>query len=391
MRHLIVHKIGPINHADLEIKKANVIIGPQSSGKSCILKIASFCSWIEKRIELTQDYKSITSEYFRINLERYHKLTSYFQPDSYIEYESDYMKFIYRFDIERFKFNWKERWDYHRSQIAYIPSERNLVAAIPNWYQVNFDGSNIQDFLAQWEDARKSVKNNLEILNLGFSYHYDDKTKEDLISLPQNASETYISFGETSSGLQSVVPLVVFLNYIHSNIDKPGISDSALQRAERDNILNEIYQKLISNGRKLRISNQYGKITTYLSQIDGHMLTFLNKEEAQKCREVYLRYIKADHYDLFVEEPEDNLFPPTQKFLIDWMLDMIYEHNLDTLFVATHSPYVLNSFIQRENLDDVAVFITDTSRYTVKMASEHDIREMYDYNGDFFFGIESLL
>ena len=36
------------------LKRINVVIGPQSAGKSCILKIACFCAWAEKRIQLEQ-------------------------------------------------------------------------------------------------------------------------------------------------------------------------------------------------------------------------------------------------------------------------------------------------------------------------------------------------
>lgn len=48
MKHLIVKHIGPLDKIDIELKKVNVIIGPQSSGKSCVLKLACYCTWVEK-------------------------------------------------------------------------------------------------------------------------------------------------------------------------------------------------------------------------------------------------------------------------------------------------------------------------------------------------------
>ena len=39
MQRLIVHNVGPIRDADIRLKKVNVFIGPQSSGKSTIAKI----------------------------------------------------------------------------------------------------------------------------------------------------------------------------------------------------------------------------------------------------------------------------------------------------------------------------------------------------------------
>ena len=49
MARLIIKNIGPLETVDIELAKVNVIIGPQSSGKSCVLKIACFCTWVEKK------------------------------------------------------------------------------------------------------------------------------------------------------------------------------------------------------------------------------------------------------------------------------------------------------------------------------------------------------
>ena len=46
MARLIIRNIGPIKNVDIELNKVNVFIGEQSSGKSTIAKIISFCSSI---------------------------------------------------------------------------------------------------------------------------------------------------------------------------------------------------------------------------------------------------------------------------------------------------------------------------------------------------------
>ena len=52
-KKLIIDNIGPIKHVELDLKRVNVIIGPQSAGKSCILKIAFFCAYAEKRMPIS--------------------------------------------------------------------------------------------------------------------------------------------------------------------------------------------------------------------------------------------------------------------------------------------------------------------------------------------------
>ena len=66
MKKLIIENIGPIENVELELKRINVIIGPQSAGKSCILKIACFCAWAEKRIQLEQSKPTICG--FNMNM-----------------------------------------------------------------------------------------------------------------------------------------------------------------------------------------------------------------------------------------------------------------------------------------------------------------------------------
>ena len=50
MKKLTIENIGPIEHVDLDIKRVNIIIGPQSAGKSCVLKIACFWGQSENSV-----------------------------------------------------------------------------------------------------------------------------------------------------------------------------------------------------------------------------------------------------------------------------------------------------------------------------------------------------
>ena len=56
MAKLIIRNVGPIKDINIELNKINVIIGPQSSGKSTINKIACYCTWVEKKVSLEQSF-----------------------------------------------------------------------------------------------------------------------------------------------------------------------------------------------------------------------------------------------------------------------------------------------------------------------------------------------
>ena len=350
MKHLLIRNLGPLKEADIELKRINVIIGSQSSGKSCVLKTACYCTWVEKRIELTQtaDFFA-TDDNFLKELERFHKLQGYIKDDTYISYESDFMVFSYNNATKAFKFDWKEgRWNYKRSKVTYIPAERNLVAAIPNWFQVKFNDDNIRDFMADWETARQATQEDLSVLNLGVSYHYDANTKSDKVEVADGVT---LDFTNTSSGLQSVIPLFVHLNYI---------------------------TKIKS-----------GTTASFASLQELKMLTSKLEEEGKM--DMYRNFAYTYHCDIFLEEPEANLFPPTQSNLVEWLLDMTKRKQPSNLFIATHSPYILNTFLEKQIIDMNLLYTrTIEGQITIKSATEQDIQDIYDYGVDAFFNIETL-
>ena len=110
MKRLLIKNLGPILEADLKLGRVNVITGLQSSGKSCILKTACYCSWVEKRLELTQKVNGFGNgaKFIEIMAE-YYKMSGYIHDNTFIEYETNHVKFSYDHANRSFKMNWKKR------------------------------------------------------------------------------------------------------------------------------------------------------------------------------------------------------------------------------------------------------------------------------------------
>ena len=212
MKKLIVHNVGPVAHVELELKRINVIIGPQSAGKSCILKLACFCAWLEKQNELLQG-KYITDEdgFWQESLVEFHKINGYVKKGdgAYFSYSSSSMTFSYDFDTNKFDFKWKQagRWKYRRSRISYIPAERNIVGAVPNWLDVDLPENYIRSFIVDWSKARQNYDSSrqLPILGLGIGYYYDESRGKDMVAI---SGDNSLQFSESSSGLQSLIPIL---------------------------------------------------------------------------------------------------------------------------------------------------------------------------------------
>lgn len=312
MKHLVIRHFGPIKEADMDLRRVNIIIGPQSSGKSTILKIACFCDWMERQIELTQNPdKYCDSNFFIENLIGFHKLEGYLQQETYIRYENDAVSFEYSEKNKKCTFKWNEakRWKYKRTKIAYIPAERNLVAAIPNWYQVNMNKDNILDFMKEWEFARKAFLKGEQILDLPAKYEYNAYNQGDRIKL-ENGKELDLTVA--SSGLQALTPLYVMLRYLTSEYYK-----EAHTNVEQDMLRQNLHEVVAKECAGLTKGEQQNIIDTILT---------------------------PHHTDLFVEEPEAHIFPSTQKSFVYSLVEMLNGNVQHTCFLATHSPYILTAF-----------------------------------------------
>lgn len=335
--------------------KVNVIIGQQSSGKSCVLKTACYCAWVEKRLELTQNPELFDNDSFIELLSGYYNMSGYIQKETYIEYETDHLKFQYDGSKREFRMEWKaNRWDYRRPKVSYVPADRNLVAAIPSWSSVPLD-ENLLEFMANWDKARKYVGVEKDILGLGISYEFDRQSNTDRIRL---SNDCPLTLKESSSGIQSLIPMFVHLDYMTNGLyEDDGVKLTYEQKEER-NALMEVLRD---------VTNPAGAV------------------------KLFDLYIRTDHSEIFLEEPENNLFPPTQCQLVDWLLDAVKAHD-DMLFVATHSPYILNQFI-KDDPNGLTVFFThrvdnDGLLYTVRQLQEDEIREIYENGVDMFFNFE---
>lgn len=390
MKHLVIRNLGPLKEAYLDLKRINVIIGSQSSGKSCVLKTACYCTWVEKRIELTQmaDFFAKDDNFLK-ELERFHKLKGYIKDDTFISYESDFMAFSYDNLTKDFQFEWKEgRWNYKRSKVTYIPAERNLVAAIPNWFQVKFADDNIRDFMADWETARQATQDELSVLNLGVSYHYDANTKSDKV---QVADGVVLDLTNTSSGLQSVIPLYVHLNYL-SMLQDGKVSDTSITDRQEMNNLFEVISSHFSPifGKLVSENDTNQPHPSIIFEINEKKYS-LRASNLEQMKNILMQYLVTDHCDIFLEEPEANLFPPTQSNLVEWLLSKTIGDHPSNLFIATHSPYILNAFVEKEDIDMALLYTKSVDGMTeVKTATNQDLQDIYDYGVDAFFNIETL-
>ena len=344
MSTITIKNIGPIKEVvEISLNRINVFMGPQSSGKSTIAKIISFCTWVEKDVATSQSLSEYQENktYFRERLESFHKIKGYFSSDSYIHYKSEVVDIVW--ENEECSISWVDKYAYKRSKIAYIPSERNMVI-LPEARKSEFGNTNIRSFLFDWFEARKkySNENNLSVLNLGVNYYYVEGSEEDHIRGNNNDAEYDILLSNASSGLQSITPLIAMIEYLTKWIyDEDTISFEQDERKQRVNRILAVEKVL---------KPYYDKDDLPIGDIQELVNSFNEKlhEKEEKAVEYFDDYktisnslFKTTNSQFIIEEPEQNLFPETQRDLVYYFLQKCLNKEGNRLTLTTHSPYVL--------------------------------------------------
>ncbi|ETK08198.1 hypothetical protein T231_13900 [Tannerella sp. oral taxon BU063 isolate Cell 6/7/9] len=303
MTTIKIRNIGPIKEVpEITLNRVNVFMGPQSSGKSTIAKIISYCTWLEKEMatsHLAKEYALTTR--FKDELESFHKIKGYFRADSYIRYTSDTVEIIW--ENETCRLCWVNDLAYKLSKVSYIPSERNMVI-LPEARRVELGSTNVRSFLFDWFTACEKCTD-LPILNLGVNYHYVEAKEEDHIRGGEGDSKYDVLLSNASSGLQSLTPLLVMIEYLTKWVYEE--KTPSYEHAQREKAFLTLYKELPSD------------LLTELSQ----------------------QLYETHNTQFIIEEPEMNLFPETQRDLVYHLLNKCLEREGNRLTITTHSPYIL--------------------------------------------------
>ena len=348
---------------------------------------ACYCTWVEKRISLRQSAKEFEKgTTFIDRMIAYYRAKGYVHDDTYISYETQYMSFSYDHKQEKFIHKWNsKRWNYKRPKVSYVPAERNMVSLVANWNRLETSYENLLDFKEDLDVARRYVKGEQDILGTGISYSFDEATGVEQVITPSGKE---VDLTNSSSGMQSLIPQFVHLDYLRKGIyeaEKNTREKTYTEKQFTGGLLDVLYR------RNYNKETDVGLHEGVVVHIEGKDYLFKSEKMAEQFKKEASNYLYTDHAEIFLEEPESNLFPPTQFQLMDWLGELLSDkrHN-NFLFVATHSPYVLNHVLQA-NMKDFRLLLTykvDGGMFSVKTTTEEDIQGIYDNGSDAFFNFE---
>lgn len=336
MSNLKIKYFGPIkeghkaNDGFFPIKKVTVFIGNQGSGKSTIAKVFSTISWIEKSLmKKMLNEKKIDYRFF-VNQCEYQNIDEYFADKTHIEYISDFLHFILK--DNKLSVITKQLEKYSIPKIMYVPADRSLLSSVRLLGEVKGVPRTLYTFADEFEKALSTLNNPLELPIGNTHLEYQKLNKLTTIS----GVDYKIKLSNASSGYQSLVPLFVVTWYL---ID-------LVNRRESDN-----NNHSINENRRLE-----KEISDILS----------NPNLTDDVRKLALESLSSMRYysslTNIVEEPELNLYPSSQRIILNKLLGFNNAFQKNKLIVTTHSPYMINYLTLSVKAGQILDKLSETDR-----------------------------
>lgn len=318
MTRLRIKDFGPIkggcteNDGWLDIRKVTLFIGNQGSGKSTVAKLISVFSWIEKAIVKGQLKAKELKAYNRFLKQlSYQRIDNYIKNTTEIEYEGRAYRISYKRNV--FTAEKNEANGYLLPKIMYVPAERNFLGAIDRPDKLKNLPSPLFTFLDEYDHARNLYSKGIDLPIGDARFVYDSLNK---IAHITNDNFT-LRLSEASSGFQSTVPIYLVTKYLTESLGKANDPAVKPQSIEEQRKLAREIQRIINDPA-------------------------ISEEVRQESlRQLSARYKPACLINI-VEEPEQNLFPGSQRILLNSLLEFTNNNEGNKLIITTHSPYLIN-------------------------------------------------
>ena len=301
----------------MDVKKVTVFIGNQGSGKSTVAKLISTFTWIEKAL-VRGDYNKkwferknkLKNQYLN-----YHRLENYFftnnSENTSIEYQGD--AYYIKYENDSLFITEKPGVAYPLPQIMYVPAERNFITYVKSPKELKLSSDSLKEFLTEFDNAKNEMKGlvKLPINNVDVEY---DKLNDTLNLKGDNYK---IKLTEASSGFQSLVPLYLVSGYLANSVKKQSDENKEPMSSEEQMRFKKGAEEILSNES---LTDEQKRIAISVLSKKFNKTAFIN----------------------IVEEPEQNLYPISQRRMLNSLLEFNNLNPGNKLIISTHSPYLIN-------------------------------------------------
>lgn len=364
MQKIIIKNFGPIQEAEIELKKVLVLIGEQASGKSTIARLIYFFKTLRQDffLQIYKNQKSVfdKKEDFITPIET--KFYDFF--GSPIHFQSFWIKYYYNIQNNKYielhfgenkKLNIQISSNFFTTETISIINkqfnEKNSAAVIEDEIvQVNHLNNSIEITDKIFEN--KHINSMFVIAGRNTTVNYSELFEKYLFAHVQSkiAENSHKSLAEKSQTIEETLMLsfIKYIETIKQFFKKYGGFDGIIENVvtnkkqtlvflknKIEKILKAEY-KLDNSGEKLVLNE---KKAVYLSQASSGQ-----QEVIRILQDIFLITLQDSKALRIIEEPEAHLFPVAQKHLIELLAYMVNHDEDNQLIITTHSPYMLTIF-----------------------------------------------
>ncbi len=320
MSKIKIKNFGPIKEGFgeewIDIKKITVFIGNQGSGKSVVAKLISTFAWIEKALT-RGDYDSKyfeTKNRVKNKYLTYHRIENYFSHtgNTLIDYRGD--SFHIAYENGNVTVTDAKNGDYPLPQIMYMPADRNFISNVRTPKSLKQISSSLSELVTEMVNAGVAMKDPLN-LPVNEEVFVEYNKLNDIFYI--KGKDYRIKLTEASSGFQSLVPLHLVSWYLSDSVKKQSENTKeSLSSEQRERFR-----------RRVQAINDNPDLTDELRRI---AISELGKE-----------FTKTAFINI-VEEPEQNLYPLSQRGVLNSLTEFNNVNAGNKLIMTTHSPYLIN-------------------------------------------------
>jgi AAA15 family ATPase/GTPase len=389
MESLIIENFLIIKYAEIEIKKINVIIGEQSTGKSIIAKLVFlFETFLFLKIKFyafnAEDQKAIR----RMVLQDFEQLfPRYAWKDQ--SFKISYTFKNTTFTIERHK---ESSDGYYKLTFTYSENFKQLYNRIIRQIRRldRDDSLKSQEINSK---ALEYIKNTLSASDLFIDR--EGFIPAEIFFIP--ASRTLFVKYFTNNIFAFLAnnfdldPLIINFGSNYENAQRLYRIINEFQDQENDQ--RRLYDQIKLITEKI-LSGSYGreKDQDWLYHADGRKINLIDASSGQQealpmllILLVFPFFATHESNQFFIEEPETHLFPSAQRDMVE-LFTLLYANKNCRFFLTTHSPYILtalNNKIMAANVEPVkaekslgyknTIQFQDVSAYTISNGQTQSI------------------
>ncbi|MBR8463331.1 AAA family ATPase [Campylobacter sp. faydin G-24] len=359
MQKVIIKNLGAIKECEIELSPFTIFIGESGVGKSIILRTVSLLKWIYKKMQYKALLKAskINSDALRFRLDGLLKnsmLDDFFTKDSYIELLVDGVSVVV---IENAKltpkYNNIKKKTFLVGKIVFLNDIRSSLPEIlssPSGKRAKFSyytNDMIENFNASFSNAKHH-----DLFTMDISLTSKKRVGYEQFYIKNKDSE--IKFENSSSGEKNITILELICGHFASKYDfADGFSKGLLG--------------LITERVELKNLEQ--------------LQNFMKKNDFN------------NFLDIFIEEPEVNLYPMAQKKLVYFLSSLRKMTNTPSVVFSTHSPYILTalnnllyaSLLQKRGISEDKIykivdekFILNIDEFNAYLVADGGVKSIID-------------